>query len=195
MSHSGWIWENVSYNESAISEKQAGEKIFSMLILGRRGVVCTFLNGNLFNHPLSKDLQDTKFGICIRDVLGIISGKIHWNLTVVSLFKIFPCVLPELNQHYHFTSLKVYVTCCALLSLFVLASTWRYRPRGATENAVHRSCWGEARLPCNTCNAPGITLVFSLLFSFACWAQTPRKSQLVPWKLGETAIRDGIGED
>lgn len=48
-----------------------------MLILGRRGVVCTFLNGNLFNHPLSKDLQDTKFGICIRDVLGIISGKIH----------------------------------------------------------------------------------------------------------------------
>lgn len=77
MSHSGWIWENVSYNESAISEKQAEEKIFSMLILGRRGVVCTFLNGNLFNHPLSKDLQDTKFGICIRDVLGIISGKIH----------------------------------------------------------------------------------------------------------------------
>lgn len=30
MSRSGWILKNVSYNESAISKEQAGEKIFSM---------------------------------------------------------------------------------------------------------------------------------------------------------------------
>lgn len=49
-----------------------------------------FSKWNLFTaavHPRSKDLKVIKFGLCIRNLLGVISGKIHWNFAIVSLFK------------------------------------------------------------------------------------------------------------
>lgn len=57
-----------------------GKKYFPCKFWRGGGLFAHFLNGNLCRaavHPLSKDLQDVKFGICIRDVLGIIYRKIH----------------------------------------------------------------------------------------------------------------------
>lgn len=66
-----------------------GEKNTLCVNLGV-GLFAYFLSGNLFAaavHPRSKDLKVIKFGLCIRNLLGVISGKIHWNFASVSLFK------------------------------------------------------------------------------------------------------------
>lgn len=80
--------ENISYNDSAISEKQARDKkALHINFWGR--VVCTFSKWDLFGpavHPHSKDFKVIKFGLCIRNVLGVISGKIHWNCAIVGVF-------------------------------------------------------------------------------------------------------------